>query len=358
MKAVLRLYVFVFFAMAVFVFTGKIHAQTNFAENKTSGSLLGLGSAPKDIVKINAQFTAPSATLPGRLFISAKIKPGWHIYSITQAPGGPIRTAIKLNSSPQYRLSGAFQAIESPKKEKEPDAFGDLVVETHEGAVTWHAPLAFSSGVDPATVKIEGAITVQPCDANSCLPPRQIPFSAALGQGMTVPKEQLNSEKSAGAANGSTSPRKSPPQRSVPDKLHGSSEKTLAWRPFTTASFKRLVGPGFDEALLKRNIQARLQTSNLGRELLLAFLGGIILNLMPCVLPVIGLKIISFVEQAGKSRMHAFLLNLWYSLGLFAVFMLLAVLAVFANLGWGQLFQYPAFNVTMAAVVFVMGLSF
>ena len=46
---------------------------------------------------------------------------------------------------------------------------------------------------------------------------------------------------------------------------------------------------------------------------------------MPCVLPVIGLKVMSFVEQSGKSRGHAFLLNVWFAAGIISVFLLLAV---------------------------------
>ncbi len=93
--------------------------------------------------------------------------------------------------------------------------------------------------------------------------------------------------------------------------------------------------------------------------------GGFVLNFMPCVLPVIGLKILSFAEQAGRSRRHILTLNLWYSLGLLSVFMVLATLSSAVNLGlhdtnlhWGQQFSSTAFNVTMVGLVFVMALSF
>jgi thiol:disulfide interchange protein DsbD len=74
---------------------------------------------------------------------------------------------------------------------------------------------------------------------------------------------------------------------------------------------------------------------------------------MPCVLPVIGLKILSFFEQAGKDRARAFLLNLWYSLGLLSVFIVLA----FLSLGLSILFTFDLFGIIMACVVFVMALS-
>ena len=54
---------------------------------------------------------------------------------------------------------------------------------------------------------------------------------------------------------------------------------------------------------------------------------------MPCVLPVIGLKILSFVEQSHHSRRQVLVLNLWYTLGLMSVFMVLATLACGAASG-------------------------
>lgn len=91
--------------------------------------------------------------------------------------------------------------------------------------------------------------------------------------------------------------------------------------------------------------------------LLLAFIGGVIMNVMPCVLPVIAIKVLSFVQQAGESRSRIFALNLSYSVGVIAVFLGLATLATFAQIGLGELFQFDGFNVLMASVVFAMGLS-
>ena len=96
---------------------------------------------------------------------------------------------------------------------------------------------------------------------------------------------------------------------------------------------------------------------SLGYALLLAFVGGMIMNIMPCVLPVIAIKVLSFVQQAGESRSRIFALNLTYSIGVIVVFLGLGTLATFARIGLGQLFQYDGFNVVMACVVFAMGLS-
>jgi suppressor for copper-sensitivity B len=99
------------------------------------------------------------------------------------------------------------------------------------------------------------------------------------------------------------------------------------------------------------------KSQNLGLIILFSFIGGAILNLMPCVLPVVGLKIMSFVDQAGKSRVRVFMLNLVYSLGVMAVFMVLACLLAFAGMAWGEHSGNPIFIISMTSVVFVFALS-
>ncbi len=91
--------------------------------------------------------------------------------------------------------------------------------------------------------------------------------------------------------------------------------------------------------------------------LLLALLAGLILNVTPCVLPVISIKVLSFVQQASQSPGQVFKLGLAFSVGMMLVFNVLAALATGAGLAWGQHFQSPQFTVGMAAIVFAFGLS-
>ena len=96
--------------------------------------------------------------------------------------------------------------------------------------------------------------------------------------------------------------------------------------------------------------------------LIRGFLGGLLLNLMPCVLPVISLKIFGFVRQAGESRDRVFRLGLAFCAGVFGFFLVLALVVLglaSANksLGWGAQFSNPIALTVMVAVMFVFGLS-
>ncbi|WP_374384391.1 protein-disulfide reductase DsbD family protein [Dongia sp.] len=93
--------------------------------------------------------------------------------------------------------------------------------------------------------------------------------------------------------------------------------------------------------------------------LLIALLGGLILNVMPCVLPVLLLKLSHVLEQVGAARRHMRLSFVASAGGIVAAFMglaaiLIAVKAAGHSIGWGIQFQQPLFLGTLALLCFVM----
>ncbi|PAW64830.1 MAG: hypothetical protein B9S34_11940 [Opitutia bacterium Tous-C1TDCM] len=96
--------------------------------------------------------------------------------------------------------------------------------------------------------------------------------------------------------------------------------------------------------------------------LALAFIGGLILNLMPCVFPVIGIKILGFVNQSGHQRSKIVAHGLVFALGVLLSFWALAtVLAVLRaggdQLGWGFQLQSPVFVYVLAVLMLVFGMN-
>jgi len=119
------------------------------------------------------------------------------------------------------------------------------------------------------------------------------------------------------------------------------------------------VAPG---GLLAMDFKAPEAGASLGWFLLLAALGGLLLNLMPCVLPVISLKILGLVSQSGAEAGRVRRLGLAFAGGILASFAGLALLVVALreggqHLGWGFQFQSPGFVMAMCALVFALGLS-
>ncbi len=103
-------------------------------------------------------------------------------------------------------------------------------------------------------------------------------------------------------------------------------------------------------------------TTSLLGTLALAALGGLILNLMPCVFPVLGIKILGFVNQAGSDRKRVVMHGLVFTLGVLLSFWALAgALAVLRaggdQLGWGFQLQSPGFVYALAIVLLVFALN-
>ncbi len=97
-------------------------------------------------------------------------------------------------------------------------------------------------------------------------------------------------------------------------------------------------------------------------SLLFAFIGGMILNLMPCVLPIVSLKILGFVGQAGDDPGKLLKHGWVFALGVVTSFWLLAgaLLALRAggqHVGWGFQLQSPPFLVALASLFFLFGLN-
>ena len=88
-------------------------------------------------------------------------------------------------------------------------------------------------------------------------------------------------------------------------------------------------------------------------------LGGLLLNLMPCVFPVIGLKIMGFVQQAGSDRKKIALHGIIFALGVLASFGVLSgiLFAARASIGWGYQLQSPWVVVILMLLMFVLALN-
>ena len=252
----------------------------------------------------------PAAVNPKQLVdlkITMKLEPEFHTFALDQdktQAGLPTHIEI-LKLEGLKSVSQQFKATPDPKEE----THGEFSQRTHYNEVVWTRQ--FERIADAQEIGVEGKLTYQICNEGSCRRPMPVEFQ--LG-------DLTNAQ---------------PVAMSSLEELHSDSAAD-------------------DDTII---ISSEESNRSLSSYLFFAFLGGLILNVMPCVLPVVAIKVMSFVQQAGESRLRIFLLNIFYSLGVLVVFLSLASLAVFAGLGWGGLFQSTKFNVIMACIVYAMGLS-
>ena len=347
MKQILTVLTFLFLSALTFAqepdflsnnpFDGGFDGGFNFG----SGSGFGSKSA-RETVSVSGKFiqdaNSPST---GKLLLEAVVPDGFHMYSITQKDGGPYAAKITLEASNQYAASGPFIAQTQPQVQKV--SYYDVPIEEHRGTVIWTAPIQFAAGVDPSTIEIKGQLSYQICDDvnGTCLEPTEAPFTAKIVPGSAVAISPPD-------ASGIPAPEPSDPRVQQPDGSVTPDASDPAAAPAQGAKY------------------SALQLFYLS---LMAFLGGLVLNVMPCVLPVISLKLMAFIEQAGESRIRVFILNLWYVAGLMAVFVFLAFLSTYGpslftgklnpenGMGWGEMYSYTWVQIVMCSFIFVMALS-
>ena len=252
-----------------------------------------------------------------RVTVSAELQPGYHTFAIDHDKKNiGLPTTIEVKSQNGLKPLGMGFV---PDHEVELHEVLGKTQRIHHDKVSWSREYEVTSGSADDGYGVGGRVTFQVCDEASCRPGR---FDFELGR---VTQNAAETVSAAGP---------------VPSKPSSDGDGDSR---FDSIQYRE---PGAEEA-----------DSSLSMYLLYAFLGGLILNVMPCVLPVIAIKVLSFVQQAGESRSRILALNASYSVGVLVVFMVLATLAAFAGMAWGGLFQHAGFIIAMAALVFVMALS-
>lgn len=112
----------------------------------------------------------------GSVGLTATIDKGWHIYAVTQGPGGPVPTRFTLATGQPLRLSGAPTVSPAPKTEMD-SSFG-IPVQVHEHQANFAVGVKADPGTHPDSVRIRARYQV--CNATLCLPPQTAQLSAPV----------------------------------------------------------------------------------------------------------------------------------------------------------------------------------
>ena len=153
----------------------------------------------------------------------------------------------------------------------------------------------------------------------------------------------------------------------LPDDSFGHEAERLRGVLVSSAGWR---GPGSEKALyvdVEVTRSGALTSSDdevpgLALALLFAFVGGLILNLMPCVFPVISIKVMGFVRQAEEARSDVWKHGVVFAFGVLASFWVLAGLLIALRtggdqLGWGFHLQSPVFLIGMSVLFFLLALN-
>ena len=281
----------------------------------------GFGATPKASLELFADRTAygPGDTL--RLAGRVTIEDHWHVNSNTPSYDYLIPTELTLT------LPDGFAAPELayPPHVLQKFEFTTEPIAVYDGVVYIVAEAPMPEDLPLGPLKISGSLRFQACDDKQCLPPTQAEASLELAQG---------SGKAANA------------------EIFAAAERAAKGEAEDDKSVAPTSGSTDDDG----------SGGSLWAILGLALLGGLILNAMPCVLPVLSLKAFGLVESASRGRSHVVIGSLATAAGILVSFTALAGIAVAMlsagqAIGWGVQFQQPGFVTFLAVVVLLFALN-
>ncbi len=265
-------------------------------------------------------FLSTNAVHPGgefKIALNLKIDDKWHINSVK--PNEPDLIASELV------IEKPFEIIkkEFPKAENLKFSFSDVPVSVYQGNILIGAIVKTPDTISVGKHSVKVSLNYQACNNLSCLPPNS--FSKVIEINV-VPAgteiKQINSEIFSGL------------------KLGGENAKITSAQNGESSS-----------------IGNTLSSSGFLLSIIFVFLGGLALNLTPCVYPLIPITVGYFGGQAGGSTKHLAFLGALYVLGIALTYSVVGVVTSLSGAVFGALLQNPIVIIFIVVVFIALGLS-
>jgi thiol:disulfide interchange protein len=271
------------------------------------------------------------------------LDPEWHIYGNPKGPGPGLPTILEVLSIPEGVQADHARFLPAEKL-IEADLGPDEWVWIYRKETTIYLRLSIPANLPSQKHQVQLHLQLALCREGVCMP-----YKTNLTATINV-VSSLSAETSI-------------PQRVTREiQLSHVGEIKSKSQPASVATTssdegqEQIPPAGEIPDVKPRPVMPGLEVGGLVKAALFALLAGFILNFMPCVLPVVSLKVLGFVQQAQESGRRVALMGLSFAAGIFAVFLVLAALASFAGYGWGELFQKQGFLIAMIGLIFTMAL--
>ncbi|MCP4577501.1 MAG: thioredoxin fold domain-containing protein [Deltaproteobacteria bacterium] len=251
---------------------------------------------------------APGESYP--VVFQVRIQFPWFLHGPDKSSENPFPTRFRFRASPNISISD----VQFPPTIEKKFSFTDKSVAVYAGMITVRANLKISDGAPEGKQTIKGQLDFQACSANACLPPENVLFAfpvtvaAPGGGGKTLNPEVIKPVEAAPV----------------------SEKKAVGWQ----------MGAG------------------LWLTLLGIFLGGLALNLTPCIYPLIPITVSYFGGQGGKMGGKPVIHGAFYILGLAITNSILGVIAALSGGMLGSALQSPIVLVMVAAILIALAFSF
>ncbi|HYE21154.1 MAG TPA: cytochrome c biogenesis protein CcdA, partial [Tepidisphaeraceae bacterium] len=226
---------------------------------------------------------------------------------------------------------------------------GAVPLNVYDGRVIVYVPIKVPADAKPGDVTLSGKAQVQMCTETTCYPPQRPKWTLATK--IAAPGDAVT------PANADTFKNYTPPAPGTDT----AKPNTSSVAPPPPA---RAVGPTATAARSTNQagpppvqVDVAGKPTGLFHAMLIALAAGVLFNVVPCVLPVLPIKVLGFAEVAHHNRAKTLLLATIFGLGIVTVFAALSIpVMVLQKISWGQQFSNPYFAWGTVVVLLAMSL--
>ncbi len=281
-----------------------------------------------------------------KVTITAKIDPGWHLYSLTQPSGGPRPTRVTIDETGPFKADGKATQPK-PKVAADPNfsipGQPPFMTETFENEAVFSLPIKVSGDAPVGNQKLTVKFYFQVCNDHECLPPRTKPLEVDVA--IVAANAKLTASPTPEASpSPQTSPSATPEASPTPETPTGAAIGTNP--PAATT--------GADEDQAKA-----LKNRGLFGFIWFAVLQGLLALLTPCVFPMIPITVSFFTKREKRTSGQAVGQASFFSLGIILTYTVLGLaLAVIAGpTGLTKFAANPWMNLFLTALFVVFALN-
>ncbi|MBP7652979.1 thioredoxin family protein [Candidatus Dependentiae bacterium] len=349
-----------FFILLFFIFIQKITASEN-----------------KFIDKFEILFF-PEKIYEGQYFIAAakiKINDKYHINSDKPLSDYLIPTVLEINGKYIEQAE-----IKYPDPEKIKLSYSSSEISVFKSEIYIYAKIKFERKIIDEIIELKLKFGFQPCDDFSCYPPSSIEKSAKLQtekntkiQNKFFPGwfkkinfdpekifvfQEYSADSAKNKLNESLETISDKFKKEIVDAAGDSNSSAVTENKISASpDLKEKVSGGFEHDKILPPTHKSIFV-----YLFFAFIGGIILNVMPCVLPVLSIKLLGLIKQSDYSRKNLVISNLYFISGIFFTFLIISVIVIIIKqsggyVGWGFQFQNAGFIIFISTILLIVSLN-
>jgi thioredoxin:protein disulfide reductase len=292
--------------------------------------------APQGEAKVAAVLSVDKLApdTPFRVAVVIDVAEHWHINANPANAEGLIPTTLTLPST----ASVVIDRVVYPKGATTKVSWSDEPVSLYTGHTIIFAEGHVNAAAQPGPVKIEGTLRYQACNDQVCIAPKTVP--------VVIETEIVSA------------PQKPQP---VHPEIFGAVTEFAPLAPLVTGGkteSNRDIVSFFRDYFTKLDIASFVQERGWFITILVIFLGGLALNLTPCVFPMIAITVSYFGGQGGeRNARRAFISSLIYCLGIVLTYSTLGLIAALTGSLFGSALQSPFVLVGIALLLVALALN-